>query len=56
MDEEVEQMIQDCMNRESKMTAWEQGFIQSIQEQVDRGAGLTELQIETIEKIWDKIT
>lgn len=56
MDEEVEQMIEDCENRESKMNDWERDFIQSVREQVDRGNGMSPKQIETLEAIWDKIT
>lgn len=50
--DEIILMIDDCINRESKLNEWELGFIQSISEKDSR----TEKQIETLHKIWDKIT
>ena len=54
--EDVPEMIRDCVERESKLTDWEQGFIQSIGEQHDRTGSLTQGQYETLEKIWNRIT
>lgn len=62
---ECEQMVKDCINRQSKLTEWESDFIESIDNQLDRQAvledrqarpGLSEKQINILEKIWDKIT
>lgn len=49
-------MIEDCVKRESKMTDYERGFLDSIQHWLDRGIPLTARQIEILEKIWDKVT
>ena len=57
--EEISQLIEDCENRESKMTDWEREFIQSISEQASYRAfyrALTNAQVEKLEKIWDRIT
>ncbi len=52
--DEVWQMIQDCENRESKLTEWEVDFIADITEKVEYG--LTEKQIEKLESIWERVT
>lgn len=57
--EEHIDMVDDCMRRQDKMSEWEQGFIQSIHEQLERGEHLTTRaggQVETLEKIWEKVT
>jgi len=58
MSEEIEQMVEDCEKRESKMSEWECGFIQSMRETIDAGNGrnLSPKQIEIIERIWEKVT
>jgi hypothetical protein len=53
---DVEQMIQDCENRESKMSDWEQKFIDSIDAQLGRGSSLSPKQVETLENIWERVT
>jgi len=52
MDNEIIIMIRDCMYRESKMTVWEQNFINSI---IDNDE-LSDRQISILNKIWDKVT
>lgn len=54
--EEALQMITDCEARESRLTEWEAGFIDSISKQLERGRSLTEKQDETLNRIWDKAT
>ena len=54
--DEALQMIADCEARESRLTEWEQGFIDSLSKQIERGRSLTEKQDETLNKIWDKVT
>lgn len=51
-----EQMIADCEARESRLTEWEQGFVQSLRDQVDRGRSLTDRQAETLERVWTRVT
>ena len=54
--DEALQMISDCEARESRLTEWEAGFIDSLSKQLDRGRSLTEKQDETLNRIWDKAT
>lgn len=54
--DEISQMIADCEARESRLSEWERGFIDSISKQVDQGRSLTEKQDETLNKIWDRVT
>ena len=53
---EQQQMIDDCERRESKLTAWEYEFIDSLANRVCRGHTLTDKQAEKLQKIWDRIT
>ena len=51
---EVEQMIEDCLNRESKLNDWEHIFIDSISK---KGTGnLTQMQLAKLDEIWNRIT
>ena len=54
--DDVAQMIEDCENRQHKLSEWEQSFIDSISHQLSKGRVLTEKQIETLWRIWDKVT
>lgn len=51
-------MIEDCENRESKLSDWERGFIDSIKKQLegDEGKTLSMKQEATLNEIWDKVT
>lgn len=51
---ETEQMIQDCINRQEKMSEWEQGFVQSLEEK--GSIHLTAMQLAKLEQIWERIT
>lgn len=55
-EDDIPAMISDCVDRESKLSDWERGFIESISEQHDRTGGLSEKQQAILEKIWDRIT
>ncbi len=54
--DELEDMLIDCEDNESRLTSWEQEFIQSIRERVNRNQGLSSKQERILEIIWDKIT
>lgn len=49
-------MIEDCENRESKLSNWEREFIASIRAQLEAGRSLTARQAETLDNIWEKVT
>jgi len=55
-EEEALTMIEDCENRESKLSDWETNFIDSIKGQIEQGHSLTEKQRERLETIWERVT
>lgn len=54
--DEHQTMVTDCENRESKLTDWERGFIDSIGAQLVAGKPLSDKQSETLNTIWDRVT
>jgi hypothetical protein len=54
--EEINQMIHDIEQRESRLSPWEADFVDSISKQVGEGKTLTQKQDERLEAIWEKIT
>ena len=54
--DEYQKMIDDCEKRESRISEWEQGFVDSVGSQLGRGRHLSQRQIETLEKIWERVT
>lgn len=54
--DDIVAMISDCIARESKLSEWEQDFLQSLDEQLGRGRALTEKQDETLTSIWERVT
>lgn len=53
---EHEQMVEDCENRESKLSDWERGFIDSIGKQLRNGRPLTPKQAERLDEVWERVT
>lgn len=49
-------LVEDCENREQRLSDWERQFIDSIRRQLDAGRPLTTKQADTLSNIWDKIT
>lgn len=49
-------MIEDCQNREEKLSDWEREFIDSIETQMARGQSLTPKQVDVLDRIWEKVT
>jgi len=54
--DEYLQMIEDCENRESKLTEWEIEFLESIGNRLAADIPLSQKQTETLENIWEKAT
>lgn len=50
------QLVEDCENREDRMSDWERKFIDSISNQLEKGKTLSPKQIETLDNIWEKVT
>jgi hypothetical protein len=49
-------MLEDCEKRESKLSEWETGFIDSLSVQIGRGRVPTPKQIEKLDAIWERVT
>lgn len=56
MSDEAAQLVADCEARESKLSDWERGFIDSIGKQLAAGRSLTPKQIERLDEIWERVT
>ena len=54
--DEIEAMLDDLEQRESKLSDWERKFVASIEEQLRRSGALTETQDEKLTEIWEKAT
>ena len=54
--DDISTMIEDCQNRESKLSDWEAQFIDNIDSQIRDDGSLSEKQQEKLEQIWEKIT
>jgi len=54
--DEYAQMVSDCEERESQLSEWETDFIASISEYLDDEHPLSQKQVETLERIWEKVT
>lgn len=55
-DDDYAQLVEDCNNRDTKMTDWEQRFISDMDRRLQQGDVLTERQREKIVEIWERIT
>lgn len=49
-------MLADCEKRESRLTDWERGFVDSLTRQIEQGRRPTQKQIETLDNIWERAT
>ena len=56
MDDEVMILITDCENRDKKLNEWERKFLESIKEAYLKYKGLTSLQLDTLNNIWERAT
>jgi len=54
--EEVQQMIADCHERQSKLTDWEIGFIDSLEVRIGKGFGCSDKQYERLSEAWERVT
>ena len=50
--DEIIDMLNDCNNRESKLSDWEKDFIQTVYEQ----DFITDKKKEKLDLIWERIT
>ena len=54
--EEYQQLIDDCMDRQSQLNDWEISFLDSINDQVAEEGTLSDRQFEKLESIWERVT
>lgn len=54
--DEYMQLVEDCEKRESRITEWEQEFIDSIRNQLECERPLSDKQTEILDQIWEKAT
>lgn len=53
---EYMQQIEDCEARESRLTAWDVNFLESIKSQLGRDKPLSTKQIDVLDSIWERAT
>lgn len=56
MSSEHEDMVNDCLARDAKLTEWEQAFVRSLHERLEQGRDLTDRQAELLDGIWERVT
>ena len=49
-------MLNDCEQREGRLTDWERGFVDSLGRQIEQGRRPSAKQIETLDNIWERAT
>jgi len=49
-------MLDDCEKRESRLTDWERGFVDSLRSQLERDCRPSAKQIETLDNIFERAT
>ncbi len=54
--DEYLQLVDDCEERESKLSDWERGFVESIRSRLEQGITLTPKQTETLSNVWERAT
>jgi hypothetical protein len=56
MNDEISTILDDCKEREERLSDWERTFVDSLKRQLGEGKKLSTKQITTITDIWDRIT
>lgn len=56
MNDDHLQLIEDCENRESRLSDWDRSFLDSIKRQLEGGGTLTEKQSDKLDEIWERVT
>ena len=50
------QLVDDCKKRTDRLSDWENGFIESIEEQMLKGLELSKKQDDRLSIVWEKAT
>ena len=49
-------LLDDCEQREERLTEWERGFVDSLRAQIVEGRRPTPKQIEALDRAWERAT
>lgn len=49
-------LLDDCEQREERLSDWERGFVDSLRRQIEQGRAPTPKQIDTLDRLWEKAT
>lgn len=49
-------LLDDCEQREERLTEWEWGFVDSLRRQITEGRRPTPKQIEALDRAWERAT
>lgn len=49
-------LIEDCENREERLSDWERTFIDSLRRQIESGKMPSQKQIDCLDKAWERAT
>lgn len=52
---EISNMFEECFENDEYLNEWKQGYIDSIESQLAKGWTMSTTQVETLERIWQKI-
>lgn len=55
-EEQINLMINDCIERESKLTDWERGFVSTCENMAGKNIMLSKPQRDKLNEIWNRIT
>lgn len=54
--DEYMKLVNDCEQRESRLTEWESGFVESVRNRLNNKQPLSAKQTETLDRIWERVT
>lgn len=54
--DEYVQLLDDCEQREERLTDWERGFLDSLRRQIGEGRRPSPKQIEALDRAWERAT
>lgn len=54
--DEIATLIEDCENRQSRLTDWERRFIDSLSNQIAAGRPASRKQQAVLDELWERVT
>ena len=49
-------LLDDCEQREERLSDWERGFVDSLRRQIEQGRRPTPKQLEALDRAWERAT